>query len=106
MKMFLISDNNDTFTGMKLAGVDGVVVHTAEEVADAVASALADRDIGIILITEKLRAAANELISEKMNTLDEPLFLEIPDRHGMRGESTMNEFIRTSIGLKLDEKKD
>ena len=106
MKMFLISDNNDTFTGMKLAGVDGVVVHTAEEVKNAVDSALSDRDIGIILITEKLRAAANDFISEKMNALDKPLFLEIPDRHGMRGESAMNEFIRTSIGLKLDGKED
>ena len=26
MKMFLISDNVDTYTGMRLAGVDGVVV--------------------------------------------------------------------------------
>ena len=27
MKMYLISDNIDTQTGMRLAGVDGVVVH-------------------------------------------------------------------------------
>ena len=27
MKMYLISDNVDTLTGMRLAGVDGVVVH-------------------------------------------------------------------------------
>ena len=27
MKMYLISDNVDTYTGMRLAGVDGVVVH-------------------------------------------------------------------------------
>ena len=27
MKMFLISDNIDTYTGMRLAGVDRVVVH-------------------------------------------------------------------------------
>ena len=26
MKMYLISDNVDTYTGMRLAGVDGVVV--------------------------------------------------------------------------------
>ena len=29
MKMYLISDNVDTQTGMRLAGVEGVVVHTA-----------------------------------------------------------------------------
>ena len=25
--MYLISDNRDTYTGMRLAGVEGVVVH-------------------------------------------------------------------------------
>jgi V/A-type H+-transporting ATPase subunit F len=31
MRMFLISDNVDTYTGMRLAGVDGVVVHSNTE---------------------------------------------------------------------------
>ena len=31
MKMYLISDNIDTLTGMRLAGVDGIVVHEREE---------------------------------------------------------------------------
>ena len=29
MKMYLISDNIDTLTGMRLAGVEGVIVHEA-----------------------------------------------------------------------------
>ena len=101
MKMFLVSDNNDTYPGMKLAGVEGVVVHTEEEVINAVEKALSDKSVGIILITEKLRALAGDYISKKMNALSEPLFLEIPDRLGMRSESSMNDFISTSIGLKL-----
>ena len=35
MKMFLISDNIDTYTGMRLAGVEGVVVHEREELKKA-----------------------------------------------------------------------
>ena len=31
MKMYLISDNIDTQTGMRLAGIDGVVVHELDE---------------------------------------------------------------------------
>ncbi|MBQ7783388.1 MAG: ATP synthase subunit F, partial [Oscillospiraceae bacterium] len=31
MKFFLISDNVDTITGMRLAGIEGVLVHEAEE---------------------------------------------------------------------------
>ena len=30
MRMFLISDNGDTLTGMRLAGVEGVVVRTRD----------------------------------------------------------------------------
>ena len=32
MRMFLISDNVDTLTGMRLAGIDGVVVHEKQEI--------------------------------------------------------------------------
>ena len=32
--MFLISDNVDTYTGMRLAGVDGVVVHERKELRE------------------------------------------------------------------------
>ena len=35
MKMYLISDNVDTLTGMRLAGVDGIVVHEREELREA-----------------------------------------------------------------------
>ena len=35
MQMYLISDNIDTYTGMRLAGVEGVVVHKREELKEA-----------------------------------------------------------------------
>ena len=35
MKMYLISDNVDTYTGMRLAGVEGCVVHERQELKDA-----------------------------------------------------------------------
>ena len=34
--MYLISDNIDTLTGMRLAGVDGIVVHEREELRCAI----------------------------------------------------------------------
>ena len=35
MKMYLISDNIDTYTGMRLAGVEGTVVHERAELKEA-----------------------------------------------------------------------
>ena len=43
MKMYLISDNVDTYTGMRLAGVDGVVVHEREELREALEDVLSDK---------------------------------------------------------------
>ena len=45
MKMYLISDNVDTYTGMRLAGVDGVVVHEKQELRDALETAMNDKSI-------------------------------------------------------------
>ena len=53
MKMYLISDNVDTYTGMRLAGVDGVVVHERNELHEALRKVLQDKTIGIVLLTEK-----------------------------------------------------
>ena len=53
MKMYLISDNVDTYTGMRLAGVEGCVVHERGELREALERAIADKENGIILLTEK-----------------------------------------------------
>ena len=46
MKMYLISDNVDTLTGMRLAGVDGIVVHERDELKEAIEKAMSDPEIG------------------------------------------------------------
>ena len=46
MKMYLISDNIDTLTGMRLAGVEGEVVHGRRETKQAVEKILEDKDLG------------------------------------------------------------
>ena len=53
MKMFLISDNVDTLTGMRLAGVEGCIVHERAELRKALEDAIANKENGIILLTEK-----------------------------------------------------
>ena len=35
MRMYLISDNVDTLTGMRLAGIEGIVVHERDELHQA-----------------------------------------------------------------------
>lgn len=102
MKMYVLSDNTDTWMGMRLAGIDGAVAHTAAEVQSKVEELLSDGETGIILITEKLRSAADAYISNLMMTRNQPLFLEIPDRHGFgRSKTSITDYIKRTIGLNI-----
>ena len=82
MRFYCISDNLDTALGMRLSGIDGVVVHAREEVEQALEKAFADEQIGILLITEKLNHLCPERIASYKLAHKRPLIVEIPDRHG------------------------
>lgn len=81
MKMFLISDNVDTYTGMRLAGVEGVVVHEEDELRAELEKVMRDKEIGIVLLTEKFGRDFPALVN-KAKSRRRPLIVEIPDRHG------------------------
>ena len=102
MKMFLISDNIDTYTGMSLAGVEGVVVHERQELKDALDKVLADKEIGIVLLTEKFGRDFPDLVNDLKLSYKTPLFVEIPDRHGTgRKPNFITDYVNEAIGLKL-----
>lgn len=69
------------------AGVDGVVVHEREELRTALETALADKEIGILLLTEKFGREFPEIVDEVKLHHKVPLIVEIPDRHGYRPET-------------------
>jgi len=102
MRMFLISDNIDTQTGMMLAGVAGVVVHEENEVRAALDKALGDESIAIILITEKLAKLIPDYIRYIKLNVKSHLIIEIPDRHGTsRPADSITRYVKEAIGLKI-----
>ena len=101
MKYFVISDNADTLVGLRLAGIPGVRVSTREETLAAIDAALADADIGILLITEALAATCEDKLSPLKLSAQTPLVVEIPDRHGTRSKDSITRYIREAVGVKL-----
>ena len=102
MQMFLISDNIDTYTGMRLAGVEGVVVHERGELKEALEKTIANEEIGIILLTEKFGREFPEIIDDVKLNHKKPLIIEIPDRHGTgRRPDFITSYVNEAIGLKL-----
>ncbi len=102
MKMYLISDNIDTLIGMRLAGVPGAVAHTPSEVNAEIKKAVEDKDLGILMLTEKAGALVKEELDNLKLTIHTPLIIEIPDRHGSRDiAGSINRLVQESIGLKI-----
>lgn len=102
MKFFLISDNIDTQMGMRLAGIEGVVVHERQDVLEVLEKVLHREDVAVILMTTRLVETCPEVISELKLKLKKPLIEEIPDRHGSAkiGE-TIDRYVSEAIGVKL-----
>ena len=103
MKFFLISDNVDTLMGMRLSGIDGVVVHTAEEVRNALKSTMERSDVAVVLMTAALVQLCPELIMDYKLNSRQPLIVEIPDRHGNgRTSDSITKYVHDAIGIKMD----
>ena len=102
MKFYLISDNTDTAMGMRLAGIDGVVVHEPEEVSQELERAAADPEIGIVLITNRLMRLCPSQIYEMKLHCKRPLIVEIPDRHGgSHIADQLQQYVGEAVGIKI-----
>jgi len=102
MKSFLISDNRDTWVGMKLAGIDGILVRNREYALQAIKDAIKNNEIGILILTESVVNMATEEVMELKLKSKTPLIIEIPDRHGsMRESDAITDYIRNSVGIRI-----
>lgn len=102
MRFYLLSDNVDTQVGMRLVGIEGVVVHERGEFLTALDKVMQDSEHCIVLITTKLIGLAPEIIFELKLRQSNKLIVEIPDRHdtGRVGES-IDAYVGQAIGIKL-----
>ncbi len=102
MKMYLISDNIDTCTGMRLAGVEGAVVHDKKEFLAETEKVLADNSIGILMLTENFGRDFPEEVNKLKLDVKIPLVVEVPDRHGTgRKPDFITAYVSEAIGINL-----
>ena len=103
MKFYLLSDNVDTKMGMRLAGIDGIVIHTEEEVRRSLKEVMQRSDVGVVLMTHTLVELCPELIMDYKLNVRQPLIVEIPDRHGNgRTSDSITKYVHDAIGVKIE----
>ena len=103
MKMYLLSDNADTLIGMRMSGVEGVVLHEENELREKLDELMQDDRIAVIMITNKLIEMIADTVNELKLSRRQPLIIEIPDRHGNGSiGDTITRYVRDAIGVNLN----
>lgn len=101
MRFYLICDNDDTATGMRLAGIEGSILHTQKDVVAEFNEISANTDIGIVLINQSLSRLCADEIAEFRKNHSLPLVVEIPDRNSDGTENSIADYVRESIGINI-----
>lgn len=101
MKYSIIGDE-DTVLGFEMVGVSGRTVRNPDEARQAFRAALEDREIGIVIITERVADMIRSLVDKYLFTESFPLIVEIPDRKGREpGRPGIGELVNAAIGIRL-----
>lgn len=101
MKTIVLADE-DTVLGFSLAGVQGIIVTTEEEIRKAFEQVTHQDDVGIVLMTERVAQKIRKTVDEWIIGGGQPLLVEIPDSQGpLEGRRTPHEFVKSAIGVKF-----
>ena len=101
MKYSIIGDE-DAVLGFGMVGVSGRVAVNADEARRAFKAILDDKEVSIIIITERVADMIRPIVDKYLFTESFPLIVEIPDRGGSKeGRPGIREMVNTAIGLKL-----
>ena len=101
MRMYLLSSDEDTLTGFRLAGVEGTLVENEEALRAAFDFARKEETVGIALVTRSLSTAyPNAVLEEKKRT--GLLITEIPDmKNPDSGTDSITAYVRDAVGIQV-----
>ncbi len=101
MKYFVIGDE-DTVLGFGMVGVDGRKAVSSNDASRALEEALADEQVGIVLITERTAELIRKRVDELVFTEQFPLIVEIPDGRGkLEGKPDIRRTVNRAIGISV-----
>ena len=93
--------------GFRLAGVAGQAVASATEAAQAVETAVAQRDCAVIILTEKVADGIRPQVERIRFEMQQPLIVEIPGLDGpLANRKSLRQLAQEAVGMHIEEKED
>lgn len=100
MRLYVVSSCEDTVTGLRLAGIDGVFVADAKQAQEQIDRLRQDAGIGIVLINRELMKRMDDFVREFRKKYTLPLITEIPDTFRGTGSDSIARYVREAVGIR------
>jgi len=100
VKFFCIADKESSL-GFRLAGIETKEIVTKNDAAETLKKVSLNKEIGVILITEKISALIREEINLFLQGNQFPLILELPSRGEFKKRKNVNEFLKETMGMSV-----
>lgn len=100
MRIYVIG-NQDAVLGFALVGVGGRIVTDAQEVKGALDASLADRSIGLLLITSDVAEYARERVDALKVSSFAPLVVEVPGQQAGERPPSLKDLVQRAVGISL-----
>ncbi len=102
MRCYVLSDNTDTLMGMRLAGIEGTLVHEREELLETLGTVMKKDEIAVVMLTEKLAALCETELTALKERSAKPLLVVIPDRHGSADmTASISRYLAETVGIHI-----
>lgn len=102
MTPFRFIGDADTALGFRFAGVPGDAVSDPQAALEAFQTALADRNLVVLVITEKVSEWLTDQVAAHKLSAQKPFIATVGDVWGTPGKSkTLDQLIFEAVGVKL-----
>lgn len=103
MEICVVGDP-DTVTGFKLAGIkEGYKVGEASEALGILRDLIKEKDMGLIIVTERIGEELREEIKAMTEGKVTPIIVEIPDKGGPieKKIDPIKELVKRAVGIEI-----
>lgn len=102
MRMYALSDDKNTLTGLRLAGIEGSFVNNRRDAGEQIDALCADEELAVLIMTEGCAALVPEVVRELKLSSTNPLLVVVPSSSGpLHSQESITELIREAIGIKI-----
>jgi vacuolar-type H+-ATPase subunit F/Vma7 len=100
-ELLVIGDDNIVF-GFGLLGIEGRIVHSAEEAQQELDQAVSEHEAEIILISSQWAAALRAQMDAHMSASAMPIVLDLPSSvPGETGQADLRGLLQHALGVQL-----